>query len=134
MATYAEQKKLRVITMDEMAKHNTEEDCWMAIHGVVYDLTKFLPDHPGGPEIVVGSAGKDATDEFEEIGHSDNSRVMAEEYEIGVLEGWEEKATGCVIPKEKQGQSSKQKGSGLAGMLPLIAVAAASAVAYYTLK
>ncbi len=40
------------------------------------------------------SAGADSTTAFEEIGHSDQARAMAEKYEIGVLEGWEDKAYG----------------------------------------
>jgi cytochrome b involved in lipid metabolism len=27
------------------------------IHNYVFDATKFLDDHPGGPEIMVGQAG-----------------------------------------------------------------------------
>ena len=38
-------------------------DCWLGIDGLVYDVTKFLDDHPGGPEIVLEHAGKDATQE-----------------------------------------------------------------------
>jgi L-lactate dehydrogenase (cytochrome) len=39
----------------------------VVIHGKVYDLTKFLPEHPGGPRIILKYAGKDATDAFEPI-------------------------------------------------------------------
>ena len=30
------------ISMDEVQKHNTEDDCWLAIKGKVYDVTPFL--------------------------------------------------------------------------------------------
>ena len=33
---------------DEVAKHSKEDDCWCIIGGEIYDVTKFLPDHPGG--------------------------------------------------------------------------------------
>ena len=34
------------ITMEEVQKHNSDDDCWLAIKGKVYDVTPFLDDHP----------------------------------------------------------------------------------------
>ena len=36
------------ITLTELAKHSTQKDCWVGYKGQVYDVTKFLPRHPGG--------------------------------------------------------------------------------------
>jgi len=52
---------------DEVAKHNSRDSCWVIIHGRAYDVTDFLPEHPGGPKIILKYAGKDATEEFEPI-------------------------------------------------------------------
>ena len=40
------------LTGEEVAKHGSREDCWVIIHGRAYDVTEFMPDHPGGPKIV----------------------------------------------------------------------------------
>jgi cytochrome b involved in lipid metabolism len=49
--------------MDEIAKHNTENDDWVIVNDEVLDVTKFLPDHPGGKKAILLFAGKDATEE-----------------------------------------------------------------------
>ncbi|CAL8073470.1 unnamed protein product [Orchesella dallaii] len=55
------------IPLSEIAKHNTETDCWLVIRNCVYDVTEYLPYHPGGiPEMMKG-AGKDATALFNEV-------------------------------------------------------------------
>lgn len=51
----------------QIAKHNSRESCWVIIHGKAYDVTEFLPEHPGGPKIILKYAGKDATEEYEPI-------------------------------------------------------------------
>ncbi|KAL3468091.1 FMN-dependent dehydrogenase-domain-containing protein [Aspergillus heterothallicus] len=53
--------------ISDIASHKTESDCWIAIHGIVYDVTKFLPSHPGGQAIILKHAGTDATAAFETV-------------------------------------------------------------------
>jgi L-lactate dehydrogenase (cytochrome) len=55
------------LTGTEVAKHNSKASCWVIIHGKAYDVTEFLPEHPGGQKIILKYAGKDATEEFEPI-------------------------------------------------------------------
>ncbi|KAM7206894.1 cytochrome b2, mitochondrial [Naviculisporaceae sp. PSN 640] len=55
------------LTGVEVAKHATAKDCWVIVHGRAYDVTDFLPEHPGGQKIILKYAGKDATKEFDPI-------------------------------------------------------------------
>lgn len=40
--------------MEEVAKHNTKDDCWTVYKGIVYDVTDYAPAHPGGMKIFAG--------------------------------------------------------------------------------
>ena len=42
----------------EVAKHNSRESCWVVINDEVYDVTDFLEEHPGGPNIILRYAGR----------------------------------------------------------------------------
>lgn len=60
-------------TWEEIRKHNKSTDCWVVIHGKVYDLTSYLNVHPGGPVVVESRAGKDATKAFELARHPEKA-------------------------------------------------------------
>ncbi|OGY56964.1 MAG: hypothetical protein A2Y84_00745 [Candidatus Colwellbacteria bacterium RBG_13_48_8] len=76
-------------TLEEVAQHNSASDCWIAIHGKVYDVTSFIGNHPGGPAILQG-CGKDATGLYEKrpgagTPHSQNARDLLVSFFIGDL-------------------------------------------------
>ncbi|KAH7839426.1 hypothetical protein Vadar_004002 [Vaccinium darrowii] len=71
---------------EEVNKHNKTKDCWLIIAGKVYDVTPFMDDHPGGDEVLLSATGKDATNDFEDVGHSDSAREMMEKYYIGEID------------------------------------------------
>jgi len=54
-----------MITWEELQKHNVESDCWLAVRGKVYDVTKWIAHHPGGVDTIVLNGGRDATQLFE---------------------------------------------------------------------
>ena len=55
----------------EVEKHNKENDCWIIIDNTIYDVSEFINFHPGGKNIIISFAGKDATNIFKKI-HSTN--------------------------------------------------------------
>lgn len=38
------------VAVDEIKKHSQESDCWIVVNDVVWDITDFIPTHPGGNE------------------------------------------------------------------------------------
>eukprot|EP01125_Pyxidicula_operculata_P019259 TRINITY_DN696_c1_g1_i1.p1 TRINITY_DN696_c1_g1~~TRINITY_DN696_c1_g1_i1.p1 ORF type:complete len:517 (-),score=74.53 TRINITY_DN696_c1_g1_i1:102-1652(-) len=54
----------REITREELSKHNTGDDLWVLINGVVYNVTQFKDEHPGGKKILMKYGGKDASVDF----------------------------------------------------------------------
>jgi cytochrome b involved in lipid metabolism len=70
-------------TMAEVAKHNTLEDCWVVIESHVYDITKFVPNHPGGWLNLQNMAGKDSTDAFANYHQASVYRTLLPAYYIG---------------------------------------------------
>ncbi|KAK1330549.1 hypothetical protein QTO34_010739 [Cnephaeus nilssonii] len=69
--------------LEEVAKRNTSKEIWLVIHGRVYDVTRFLNEHPGGEEVLLEQAGADASESFEDVGHSSDAREMLKQYYIG---------------------------------------------------
>ena len=44
-------------------QHNTTTDCWIVYQGKIYDITSYLPRHPGGEQKIAQFCG---TTQFEE--------------------------------------------------------------------
>lgn len=55
------------ISYAEVLKHKSKESCWVILYGEVWDVTDFLPQHPGGSNIILKLAGEDATEEYDPI-------------------------------------------------------------------
>jgi nitrate reductase (NAD(P)H) len=75
----------KLFTLQEVEKHNTEEDVWIIVNNKVYDCTEYLELHPGGVESITINAGSDSTEDFEAI-HSTKARKMLDKYYIGDLD------------------------------------------------
>jgi cytochrome b5 len=95
----------KTLTYQDVAEHNTRKDIYMVIHDKIYDASKFIDEHPyalpisspsrlslllmrrgsGGEEVMLDVAGQDATEAFEDVGHSDEARETLAQLEVGVL-------------------------------------------------
>lgn len=77
------------LTLDTVAEHGSEDDCWLVVEGTVYDVTEYITSHPGGSAILQG-CGTDATEMFNSrpgsgTSHSETARAMLPDYEVGPL-------------------------------------------------
>jgi len=71
--------------LSEVKAHNDAKSCYLVVHNKVYDVTKFLEEHPGGEEVLLEQAGEDSTEAFEDVGHSTDARDLLADYYIGEL-------------------------------------------------
>ncbi|KAI9490378.1 cytochrome b5-like heme/steroid binding domain-containing protein [Zychaea mexicana] len=74
------------MNFEEIKKHDKRNDLYVVIHNKVYDITAFLSEHPGGEEVLLDEGGRDATESFEDIGHSDDARELLKKYLVGELD------------------------------------------------
>ncbi|XP_051162316.1 cytochrome b5 reductase 4 isoform X2 [Leptopilina boulardi] len=75
----------RDVTMAELAKHNKENDAWIAIRGIVFNVTHYMKFHPGGIEELMKGVGKDATKIFENIHAYVNYQSILQKCIVGRL-------------------------------------------------
>eukprot|EP01137_Pigoraptor_chileana_P011691 Opistho-2@62978 len=131
---------MAAITKEELATHASRAaGVWFSIHGKVYDVTKFLEEHPGGEEVLMEHAGKDATDAFEDVGHSQDARDMLKDYLKGDLAGTTKaaasaaKAAPAQAPKAapKAAPKSDNTSNIIKFLIPAVIVVVAIIYKYY---
>ncbi|MES2135302.1 MAG: cytochrome b5-like heme/steroid binding domain-containing protein [Patescibacteria group bacterium] len=74
------------ITGADVAKHASRNDCWSTINGNVYDLTSWIPNHPGGEQAILQLCGKDGSAKFngQHGGAAKQAGILAG-FKIGIL-------------------------------------------------
>ena len=78
-------KKKKLFTICEVKKHNKKDDAWTIIENKVYNITSWIPKHPGG-QIIMKAVGKDATQLFLDNGHPEYvKKTILPKYYIGNL-------------------------------------------------
>ncbi|KAI3957785.1 hypothetical protein MKX01_007616 [Papaver californicum] len=99
-------KITKLYTVEEASKHNTKQDCWLILDAKIYDVTKYLDDHPGGDDVLVNATGRDAIEDFDFVGHSKSARELMDTYLIGELDPYsvlqQQKATTTRQQQQQQ--------------------------------
>eukprot|EP00741_Cyanophora_paradoxa_P005586 tig00000912_g5415.t1 len=99
-----EGKSERVLTLKDVAEHRTKDDCWVIVNDKVYDVTKFVPKHPGG-EVIITSAGEDATEIFSAF-HAGSTFSLLRQYQIGTVKSTQ---TSAMIEDFRQMRKEMQR-------------------------
>ncbi|KAG8363231.1 hypothetical protein BUALT_Bualt19G0000600 [Buddleja alternifolia] len=104
---------------------------------MVYDVTSFLEEHPGGDEVIIMASGKDATADFENVGHSSDAREKLKELYIGdidesTLPVKQQFAPPPPPPAPKQHEESGNSSKVLLYILPLFIFGVAFLFRFYS--
>ncbi|EAA16337.1 Heme/Steroid binding domain, putative [Plasmodium yoelii yoelii] len=83
-------------TFCEIKRHCNIDDCWVVANGNVYDVTKFIENHPGGINCILNKATNDVSVDFSF--HSKYAQTKI----------WESLKIGRVIPCSKYFISEKK--------------------------
>ncbi|KAF2398642.1 hypothetical protein EJ06DRAFT_531741 [Trichodelitschia bisporula] len=80
-------KQSPLIPASALADHATPSSAWIVLNNVIWDVTDFLPAHPGGAAVIMQYLGRDATAAYNEV-HSESlvSRHLDSSKRIGLLD------------------------------------------------
>ncbi|XP_009382320.2 cytochrome b5-like [Musa acuminata AAA Group] len=101
----------KIYRFDEVAKHDDAEDCWLIVSGKVYDVSSYMAEHPGGRDVLLSATGKDATVEFDNVGHSSSVRELMDNYCVGTIDS-------STLPKDGDRVKPQQAPEGSADRTP----------------
>ncbi|KAJ7368854.1 cytochrome b5-like heme/steroid binding domain-containing protein [Mycena olivaceomarginata] len=125
----------KVVTLAELRANNTKDKLYILIHEKVYDVTKFLDEHPGGDEVILAESGQDATEAFEDVGHSDEARELLPGMLVGEFEKNSElklKSGAAAAQANRVTAAAVEQGSNLMYWAPLGLLAAWFGYRFYS--
>ncbi|MCJ1478367.1 hypothetical protein MMC13_007047 [Lambiella insularis] len=125
------------LTYSDVAEHSSKKDLYLVVHDKVYNASTFVDEHPGGEEVLLDVGGQDATEAFEDVGHSDEARETLEGLLVGSLKraaGDPEPKTSAPTTTTTASSNATSGGMGI-GLYAAILVGSALAVgAYYYMQ
>lgn len=114
----------RRFTYADVAAHTDRHDLYAIIHDKVLDLSKWVEEHPGGEEVLVDQGGKDASQAFEDVGHSPDARQILETLVIGTLD----KRGGPSAVKTVTTKTQNRSGDSAIGLYMIVVLGVLAAV------
>nr|QWJ73357.1 Cytochrome B5 isoform C [Isatis tinctoria] len=125
-----------LISFHDVARHKCKNDCWILIHGKVYDISSFIDEHPGGDNVILAVTGKDASADFDDVGHSKEAKETMKKYCIGDVDQSTVPVTAKYIPpwEKESTAATTEEGSGkkmLVYLIPLLILGVAFFLRFY---
>ncbi|KAF2086295.1 hypothetical protein K490DRAFT_74533 [Saccharata proteae CBS 121410] len=95
--------KLPVIDWSDYVEQVKEGRAWIAVAGVIHDVTDFINDHPGGKALIKSAIGKDATAMFNGgvYNHSNAAHNLLSTMRVGIIRGGMKVEIWSRVPQEK---------------------------------
>ncbi|CAB4866966.1 MAG: hypothetical protein F2793_02505 [Actinobacteria bacterium] len=86
-------------TAAQVAKHASAASCWTIVGSSVYDMTRYVARHPGGPTVIKALCGRDGSAMFsgQHAGDRAAARVLAS-YRIGALRTTTAAGSATAVP------------------------------------
>ncbi|AOW03954.1 uncharacterized protein YALI1_D15063g [Yarrowia lipolytica] len=125
----------KIFTLKQVAEHKDRNDLWMIINGKVYDISSFVDEHPGGEEVLLDAGGTEATNAFDDVGHSEDAYGILNDLYVGEVDPSEDviRKTHTVKTSYEDGESVGDD-HGSSSMIFLIVAAAVAAAAFFYLQ
>ncbi|CAH2103054.1 unnamed protein product [Euphydryas editha] len=120
----------QLFTRKEIEERNRKDNAAIIIDNVVYDVSKFMEDHPGGVEVLLDNAGKDASRCFRDVGHSDDAKLWRGEFKIGEIVKEEQWEVICQEVNSSSGEDELTLRGFLEVWFPPVAFAALALLTY----
>lgn len=98
----------------------------------MYNVTEYVRDHPGGPDVLLDTAGTDATEAYDDVGHSEDADELLSTFLIGTVKGAQQghapaRPKAVQVVQQQPSQPSESKSSkGLGSAPKAIGIAATS--------
>eukprot|EP00754_Rhynchopus_humris_P022159 Rhum_TRINITY_DN14773_c9_g1::Rhum_TRINITY_DN14773_c9_g1_i5::g.117293::m.117293 len=90
-----------LISREEVRQHATD-DPWIILEGKIYEVGIWTENHPGGSDVIMETAGLDATERFYSVQHSATAMRILRDFYVGDLEGAEISSCIDVVGKVAQ--------------------------------